>query len=78
MNSALLILAQDGKVPAMRSKTGWQTYHKVLGVGDIFRFRVETSGIIRVKTLFASRHYSFPASQLTIASGTQINSSSAY
>ena len=39
MNSALLILAQDSRVPEIRAKRGCQT--QVLEVDDILSFRVD-------------------------------------
>jgi len=45
MNSALLILAQDSRVAAMRAKSGSADISQGFEVADIFRFRVEISGI---------------------------------
>jgi hypothetical protein len=46
MNLALLILAQDSKIPAIRAKPGSSDLSQVLEVGDILRVRQATTGLI--------------------------------
>jgi len=43
MNSALLILARDSRVPAIRAKPGWADISQVFEGEDISRFWMETT-----------------------------------
>jgi hypothetical protein len=45
MNSALLILAQDSRVPAIRAKPGWADISQVFGLADILWVRMDISAL---------------------------------